>query len=66
MTRHRTPEAIAALKMDLKQNWTEMYANDDPNKACVAFMTALVQLYEKKKNCPLKKLTRKHKYTGKP
>lgn len=32
--RHRTPEAIAALKEDLrKQNWDDVYANEDPNKA---------------------------------
>lgn len=52
LIRHRTPEAIAALKVDLKkQNWNEVYANDDPNKAYEAFLSTLIVLYEK--NCPL-------------
>lgn len=32
MIRHRTPRAIAALKVDPgEQNWNEVFVNEDPN-----------------------------------
>ncbi len=65
MTRHRTPRAIAALKMDLgEQEWNNVYLNEDPNNAYNAFLSNLISLYEK--HCPLMKITRKHQCLNKP
>lgn len=56
-TRHRSKEAIAALKEDLKkQNWDGVYVHD-VNIACDSFMTLLIGLYEK--HCALRVLPRK-------
>lgn len=65
MIRHRTPEAIAALGEDLKKlNWSEVYENEDPNRAYDAFLTILIEKYEK--HCFFKKFVRKRKNVDKP
>lgn len=65
LVRHTTPEAAAALKMDLRnQTWSEVYANDDPNKSYDAFLITLLELYDK--HCPVKKLSMKNNDIKKP
>ena len=61
--KHQKPSL--PLKVDLmKQNWNEVYVNDDPNKTYEPFLSTLITLYEK--NCPLRKFPRKHTYVDKP
>ena len=63
-TRHRTPEAIEALKEDLReQRWTDVYTNNNPNKAYEEFLSVFTTLYDK--HCP-RKIKRKAKYDDKP
>lgn len=60
VVRHRTPEAIAALKGDLcAQTWEEVYATPDPDRAYNAFLLTLIQLYDQ--HCPRKKYYIKNK-----
>ena len=54
LTRHRTPETVAALRVDLSgQSWNEVYDSNDPNKSYDAFVSKLVELYNK--HCPIRK-----------
>lgn len=51
--RHRTPEAIEALKEDLReQRWTEIDQNNDPNKTYEEFLSIFTTLYNK--HCPIR------------
>ncbi len=48
LIRYRTPEIIAALSEDLKNhNWSDVYASKDPNSAYDAFLSILIEKYEK-------------------
>ena len=53
LTRCRTPESVAALKADLStHSWEEVYATENPDQAYDAFLTTLLESYNK--HCPLK------------
>lgn len=53
LIRHRTPEAMAALKVDLQGlTWEEVYATSDPDQAYDLFLSTIIKLYDK--HCPLK------------
>ncbi len=57
--RHRTPEVIAALSEDLKnQNWSEVYVSKDPNRVYYAFLTILIEKYEK--HCLYKRIVKQN------
>lgn len=46
MIRHRTPTAIAALKVDLgEQKWNEVFVTEDPSNAYDAFLSILISSY---------------------
>ena len=64
-TRHRTPETIAALELDLiNQNWNEVYTSSDPNQVYDIFQSKLMVSYDK--HCPLRKHTSKSHLVEKP
>jgi hypothetical protein len=61
LTRCRSPEAIAALRMDLStQTWNQVYATEDPNQAYEAFLSTILKLYDK--HCPIRKTATRKKY----
>ena len=63
--RIKTQETIAALNADLStQDWKTVYVNKDPNKAYEAFLSILLELYNK--NCPLRKQIVKYKHRNRP
>ncbi len=65
LIRYRTPEIIAALSEDLKNhNWSDVYASKDPNSAYDAFLSILIEKYEK--HCLFKKTVKKQKNEDKP
>ncbi|XP_051941777.1 uncharacterized protein LOC127614482 [Hippocampus zosterae] len=63
--RLRTQRSIDAFKQDLeKQNWTEVYSNEDPNTAFEVFQSTIISLYDK--HFPLTKVSKKYKDPSKP
>ncbi len=66
MVEHGASNAkIAALSEDLKNhNWSDVYASKDPNSAYDAFLSILIEKYEK--HCLFKKTVKKQKNEDKP
>lgn len=63
--RVRTEERMNAFKKDLlKENWGEVYQEQDVNSAYNEFLRIFTLLYNT--NCPIKQYSRKHKYMDCP